>query len=284
VSWRSACSAFLLAVGLAGAPAARAQHSGHGDEAATLWVLPLESLGPDPALADLARAVMDLLVVGFSRSDTFAVVERERLASLLAEQSLTAASLAEPGTRRTLGKLLGARWMLHGSLARRGTRLRIAVHVSEVASTRVLASAEIEVEPPDLARGLSELTAKLVRALSGSQGTVAPGELDPTPVASLHFLRGLGAHYSGEHHLALAEFLRAGAEPALADTAALWRARTYLALAEPAHAYLELARLERRGTHALDRRDLEERLARCRSSLSAEELRTCEALLAAGRR
>jgi hypothetical protein len=212
------------------------------------------------------------------------VVERERLASLLAEQSLTATSLSEPGTRRALGKLLGARWMLHGSLARRGAKLWIAVHVTEVASTRVLASGEIEAEPSDLARELAELTAKLVRALPASHGAVAPGELDPTPVASLHLLRGLGAYYSGEHHRALAEFLRAGAEPALADTAALWRARTYLALAEPAHAYLELARLERRGTHALDRRDLEERLARCRSSLSADELRTCEALLAAGRR
>jgi TolB-like protein len=280
MSWRSACLAVLLTTSIAGSPSARSAQ----DETPALLVLPIENLGRDPALGDLARAVTDLLTIALARSSHCAVVERERLAALLAEQSLSAAGLAEPGTRRTIGKLLGARWMLHGSLARRGARLWLAAHVTELESTRVLASEQIEAEPAELAPRLGELAAKLTRALGARPGGVAPEELDPTPVANLHFLRGLGHFYSGEHHRALAEFLRAGAEPELADSAGLWRASCYLALGEHAHAYLELARLQRGGAASLDPRELEERLARCRSELSPDELRTCEALaLARGR-
>jgi len=274
VSWRSTCLAALLVVGLAGAPAAGAEVG-----APTLWVLPFDNIGGDPALDDLARAVSELLTVTFSRSSECAVVERDRLAAVLAEQSLSSAGVLEPGTRRTVGRLLGARWMLHGSLARRGTRLWIAAHVTELESTRILTSEQIEAEPAELAPMLSELAARLMRALLARPSS--PGALDPAPAANLHFLRGLGQYYSGQHHRALAEFLRAGAEPGLADSAALWRANCYLDLQEFAHAFLELARLRGRGTLALDPHDLEQRLERCRRELSADELRTCEALLQA---
>lgn len=274
MSWRSIRLAALLAASLAGAPVGGAQ-----DEAPTLWVLPIENLGRDPALDDLARAVTDLLTITFTRSRDCAVVERELLAAVLAEQSLATAGLSEPGTRRTVGRLLGARWMLHGSLARRGAKLWIAAHVTELESTRILASEQLEAEPAELAPRLGELAAKLLHALRARPDGSAPAELDPMPAANLHFLRGLSHHYAGQHHRALAEFLRAAAEPELADTAALWRASSYLALEEPAHAFLELARLQRGGTSALDPLLLEGRLERCRRELSADELRLCEGLL-----
>jgi TolB-like protein len=279
VSWREACLAALLAAGLAAAPAA----GGPQDEAITLWVLPFENLGGDPALDDLARAVSDLLTLTFARSSQCAVVERERLGAVLAEQSLSAAGLSEPGTRSTVGRLLGARWMLHGSLARRGTQLWIAAHVTELASTRILASEQMEAEPAGLATMLDELAGRLLRATRARQ-SATPAELDPTPVANLHFLRGLSHYYSGQHHRALAEFLRAGAEPGLTDASALWRANCYLGLEQFEHAFLELARLQRRGSLALEARELADRLERCRRELSPDELHTCAALLRGSKR
>lgn len=277
MSLRSICLAALLAASPAGAPSA----SGMQAEAVTLWVLPFENLGRDPALDDLARAVTDLLTLAFAGTSECAVVERERLAAVLAEHSLAAAGLSEPGTRRTVGRLLGARWMLHGSLARRGTKLRIAAHVTEVESTRILASEQMEAEPAELAPMLDELAGSLLSVLRSRPGGAAPGRLDPTPVANLHFLRGLSHYYSGLQHRALAEFLRAGAEPALADLSALWRANCYLSLSKFEHAFLELAPLQHRGTNALDPAALHERLERCRRELSADELQTCEWLLQA---
>jgi TolB-like protein len=271
---RAPTLALLLVAFLGAARGARAQA-----EPPTLWVLPLESLADDPELDELALALSDLLALSFARSRDCAVVERARLAALLAEQSLPAAGLDEPGTRRGLGRLLGARWMLHGSLARRGTRLWIAAHVTDVESTLVLASEQFEAEPAELAPRLVELTAKLRCALRSGAGAAVGAELDPTPATTLHFLRGLAQHHAGRYHAALAEFLRAGGEPALVDLCASWRANAFLGLEEFGHAYLELARLQRRGTEALDPRSLDERLERCRRELSADELRTCETLL-----
>jgi hypothetical protein len=168
-------------------------------------------------------------------------------------------------------------------VARRGTKLWIAAHVTEVESTRILGSEQVEAEPEDLVAPLTELAAKLERALH-ARASGSPGGLDPTPEANLHFLRGLARYYAGQHHRALAEFLRAGAEPGLSDSAVLWRANCYLDLEEFGHAFLELARLQRRGTLVLDAHELERRLERCRRELPADELRTCEALLQVRRR
>jgi TolB-like protein len=252
----------------------------------TVCVLPLDVGGADPALSDLAGALSELLALAFARSDECALVDRARLAALLAEQSL-ASALAEDGARRTLGRLLGARWLVHGTLARRGTRLWIAVHVTDVESTRVLASQQVEADPGALEQALPELVAGLMRALRAPRGGPAQ-ELDPTPLASLHFLRGLSHATSGQHERALAEFLRSGAEPALAAASALWRANCYLALERHAHAYLELARLTAApgeggvpAAPAVDPRVLDQKLALCRAALPADELRTCERLLAA---
>lgn len=279
--WSAVALAASLACGLAGASATR----GAQEEAVTLWVLPLENPARDRELDDLARAVTDLLSITLARAEECALVERERLDAVLSEQSLALAGLADPGTRRRVGGLLGARWVLHGSLARHAERLWIAAHVTEVESTRILASEQFEAEPAELAARLDELAAGLVRALRARAGvvvethTVAPAELDPTPAASLRFLRGLGHYYSGLPHRALAEFLHAGCEAGLADSAAVWRANCYLALRESGHAFLELARLRRRGTGALDPAALDERIERCRRMLSPEELRLCELLL-----
>lgn len=277
MSWKAACLAALIAAGRAGAPAGGEPR----EEAVTLWVLPFENLGGDPALDDLARAVSELLTLSFARSE-YAVVERERLAAVLAEQSLASAGLSEPGTRRTVGRLLGARWMLHGSLARRGTKLWIAAHVTELESTRILASEQMEAEPAELASMLGELAGRLLHATRARLGGTTE-KLDPTPEANLHFLRGLSHYYSGQHHRALAEFLRSGAEPGLADSSALWRANCYLGLEKYAHAFLELVRLQRRSTNTLDPAALQERIEHCRRALSAEELRDCENLLRAAR-
>ncbi len=274
MSWRRACLAALCAAGLGGLPAAgRAR-----EEAVTLWVLPLDNPGRDATLDDLARAVSELLALAFARSSEYAVVDREHLAEVLEEQSLPAAGLAEPGTRHAVGRLLGARWMLQGSLARRGTSLWIAAHVTEVESTRILASAQVEADPSELEPLLQELVEGLMRAVRLERGG-APQGFDRAPEASLHFMRGLSLYYSARYPRALAEFLRSGAEPGLADSSALWRANCYLGLEQVEHAFLELSRLERQGTLALDDEAFREKLARCRERLSADELRTCERLL-----
>ncbi len=263
-----------MSAGLAGAPRPGAQ-----EEPVTLWVLPLDNRSGDPALDDLARALSDLLTLAFACSSDCAVVDREHLAAVLEEQSLPAAGLAEPGTRRALGRLLGARWILHGSLARRGTKLWIATHLTELESTRILASEQVEADPSQLAQMLPDLAGKLLRAVRITHGGGAAQEIDLAPVANLHFLRGLGHYYSGQYHRALAEFLRSAAEPGLAGPSALWRANCYLGLEKYEHAFLELTRLRAEGSHQLDPEVLKDRIERCRKNLSAEDIDACERLL-----
>ena len=75
-----------------------------------LAVLPCEAGAPE--LADIARAVPELLGAGLSRSKSLSLVERERLNKVLAEQSLGASGLGDPDTAARIGALIGARLLV----------------------------------------------------------------------------------------------------------------------------------------------------------------------------
>ncbi len=73
-------------------------------------VLPCEAGSVD--LGDIARAVPELLSTGLSRSKTLELVERERLAKVLTEQSLGASGLIDPDSAARIGALVGARLLV----------------------------------------------------------------------------------------------------------------------------------------------------------------------------
>jgi len=79
-------------------------------ERIVLAVLPCEAGASE--LAEIARAVPELLGAGLSRSASLSLVERERLTSVLAEQSLGVSGLGDPDTAARIGALVGARLLV----------------------------------------------------------------------------------------------------------------------------------------------------------------------------
>ncbi len=81
----------------------------------SVWILPFDVLGDEDSPDELGVTIADLLTASLSRSPDHAVVDRRALAELLAERSETGG---------VSGKLVWARWMLHGTVTRRGNRSR----------------------------------------------------------------------------------------------------------------------------------------------------------------
>lgn len=234
----------------------------------SVWILPFDVLGDVPgdedSPAELGVTIADLLTASLSRSPDYAVVDRRALAEVLAERSETGGGS---------GKLVWARWMLHGTVTRRGESLGITAHVTDVASTRILGSAQVVGGSSELSRIVQALASELRAIPRSAERRTGPGATDTAPVANLHFMRGLSRYHAGQTHRALAEFIRSGADPAVEDLSSLWRANCYLAAKWYGQAFLELSRLRRGGSGRVNPDDLRRLLDECLKHLSAEEVR-----------
>ena len=238
-------------------------------EPVSVWIVPFDVPGNETSPNELGVIIADLLTASLSRSPDHAVVDRRALAEVLAERSETGG---------VSGKLVWARWMLHGTVTRRGESLGITAHITDVASTRILGSAQVYGERGDLSRIVQALTSKLREIPRSADRRTDPGETDTAPVANLHFMRGLSHYHAGQYHRALAEFIRSGADSEVEDLSSLWRANCYLAAKRYDHAFLELSRLRRGGSGRASPDDLQRLLNQCEQHLSAEEVRTLREL------
>jgi TolB-like protein len=234
-----------------------------------LWILPFENQRSDAELAHLEHTLPALLATYVSRSREYAVVDRDDLDRVLAEQSLSLAGLADDDARRGVGGSLGATLIVSGSFRRDGPVLRAAARVVDVASGQVLASAEGEGSEQDLGRLASSLYAEVQRELRARLPEPPPEHLDRAPVSNLHFMKGLGHYFAARYERALAEFL-AGAETT--DVFRWWRAKCHLARGRYDQAYLELVQIEDDGGGRIDREELERARRDCRKHLNPDEM------------
>ena len=247
-----------------------------GDRPSRIWILPFDNPEADASVAHLEEAIPALLAVAMSQSDRHAVVDRQLLNQVLAEQSLTLEGLIAPKTRHEVGKLLGATVMISGSFVKHGQDLLITMRASDLESGMVTATAEARGPAGHVGRLVSELYRRVVRDLGRRLPDLRADQIDDVPLSSLHFMRGLGYYYSARYNQALAEFLQATREKPLADISRLWLANSYLAQAEYAHAYLELTRLRLGGSRNFRQGEIEAKMRACEKHLSAEDVKRIE--------
>jgi TolB-like protein len=89
--------------------------------------------------APLEWSVPELLTTRLARNPALDVVDRRRLQSLLDEQNLGATSRVDAETAARAGRLVGARYMLFGTiLLDRRHRLRIDARVLDVETSRIV--------------------------------------------------------------------------------------------------------------------------------------------------
>jgi len=242
-----------------------------GDRPPRIWILPFDNPEADASVAHLEEAIPALLAVAISQSDQHAVVDRQHLNQVLAEQSLTLEGLIAQNTRHAVGKLLGATVMISGSVVKQGQDLLITMRASDLESGMVTATAEARGPAGQVGRLVSDLYRRLARDLGRRLPDLRADQIDEVPLSNLHFMRGLGYYYSARYNQALAEFLQATREKPLADISRLWLANSYLAQEEYDHAYLELTRLRLGGSRNFRQGEIEAKMRACEKHLSAEE-------------
>ncbi|MBN2584305.1 MAG: hypothetical protein JXL80_14690 [Planctomycetes bacterium] len=175
--------------------------------AATVVVAPLHDASA-AADSDTVQGVTDLLAGVLAERVT--VVDREKLAVLLAEQGLSASALNEQETAVRVGGLLKADFLLTGSVFRKADEISFAVQLVRISTGEVVKGVTISGSPGDLLKLGRDLAAQCVEALQGGgRESVRDEQPGATHLAEEQFfLEALGYYHAGNFDLAIMNCLK----------------------------------------------------------------------------
>jgi serine/threonine protein kinase/tetratricopeptide (TPR) repeat protein len=197
--------------------AATSSDSGAARANEGFWVavLPFKHKGANAELDALAEGITEEIITGLSRFSYLRVIARNS----------TQRFASETGDVRTIGKELGARYLMEGSLRQAGSRLRIGVQLVDAVSGAHLWAETYErsFSPDTLFEIQDDIVPRVVSTVADIQGvlprnmTEALRNQDPeklTPYEAL--LRSFGHHQrltATEHAVARAVLERAVQQP-----------------------------------------------------------------------
>ncbi|HLX00243.1 MAG TPA: serine/threonine-protein kinase [Candidatus Acidoferrales bacterium] len=207
------------------------------DEGFWVAVLPFKHKGANAGLDALAEGITEEIITGLSRFSYLRVIARNS----------TARFASESGDVRTIGKELGARYLMEGSLRQAGSRLRIGVQLVDAVSGAHLWAETYErsFSPDTLFELQDDIVPRVVSTVADMQGvlprnmTEALRNHDPdklTPYEAL--LRSLGHHQrltAAEHAVARTVLERAVQQPP--DRGDCWAMLSWLYREEYTHGF-----------------------------------------------
>ncbi len=121
------------------------------------------------------------------------IVERMMLDDLLQELSLGSSELADPATALKLGKVLGARLVATGSIARRAGRSLVSLRLVETETTAVMGAFSARIDLDDMS-SVSKLAARMTDKIEAEfplRGLVAESKGDGTVVLNVGSRQGV---------------------------------------------------------------------------------------------
>jgi TolB-like protein/tetratricopeptide (TPR) repeat protein len=232
-------SAHDLLSGLRGAATAKKDDSGVARAEEGFWVavLPFEYRGAHAELTDLAEGLTEEILTGLSRFSYLRVIARSSMLRF-AHQAVDV---------RAVGKEVGARYVMEGSLRQAGSILRIAVQLVDTVSGSHLWAETYDrtFRPEEIFSLQDELVPRIVATVADTRGVLprTMGESlrgrDPeglTPYEAL--LRSLAYHHrvSVEEHAAARAALERAVEQAPGN-ADCWAMLSHLYREEFAHGF-----------------------------------------------
>jgi TolB-like protein len=110
----------------------------------TIAVSYFENNTGDDQYAPLGRGLADMLITDLSNLAGAQIVERARLNLLLQELELSKSPFIDPATAAKMGRGLGAHYIVTGSFVSIEPRMRIDARIVEVASGKVVHSADVQ--------------------------------------------------------------------------------------------------------------------------------------------
>ena len=121
------------------------------------------SFGKDRADFDgLGKGIADLLITDMASNPSMRVVERDRIQSILQEQSLVQSKSIDPQTAVRLGKLLGAQYMITGGFMSDGKgALLVTSRVISVETGAITNPVKLQSKGDDVLGLIGQLSTKL---------------------------------------------------------------------------------------------------------------------------
>ncbi len=147
-------------------------------ERASIAVLPFENIGNDPKWDRFADGITEDIVTDLSHSKDLLVVARNS----------TEVYKGKPADVRNVGRDLGVRYVLEGSIQPTGDQIRVTAQLVEAASGSHVWSERYDRPVDDLFAVQNDLTQRIAATIAGSEGAVAEAErslLRRKPPASL---------------------------------------------------------------------------------------------------
>jgi TolB-like protein len=135
-------------------------------EKASIAVLPFENIGKDPKWDRFADGITEDIVTDLSHSKDLFVVARNS----------TEAYRSKPADVRSIGRDLGVRYLLEGSIQPSGDRIRVTAQLIDTRTGGHVWSERYDRPATDLFKVQSEVTEKIAATLTGYEGAVAEAE------------------------------------------------------------------------------------------------------------
>jgi curli biogenesis system outer membrane secretion channel CsgG len=205
----------------------------------TIFPAPLENETGQEQYDPAAAGLSDLVAVLLAQQENVAVVERQRLEALTAEQAASLKGLTGGKYAIQAGKLLKADTVLTGRLFLIQGKLTVSLQAIDIVSERVMAADQMAFRAEDVVETALQLARKLGQQMSLPLPEINLKDIDKSPLASLHFAKALGDYYAGNMDAAIMQFMRTiDLDPDYTE-ALFWSGMAYQRLGEHDHAAIE---------------------------------------------
>lgn len=125
-------------------------------------------------LAAFRKGLAEMLITDLVQGEQLSVVERSRLEEVLAELELSGSGKVDPATAQKIGKLLGARYQVMGSIVPLGKLMSFEVKVVRVETGQVLKATRERATVDDVFEAEQKLAATLQALVAEAEKLVPP--------------------------------------------------------------------------------------------------------------
>ena len=189
-----------VAAGAAGATAAPSKP--------VLMVVYFDNLTGKPEHDVMRKGLADMIITDLVAYDGVTVVERDKLEAVLGELHLQGTAAFDPATRARLGKLVGARYLISGSMLGVTPEVRIDARLTDITTGVDVVAAAVRGAPDHLFDLEQELVAKLTSSIDAKlSSSVAARKMKGVDVDTvLAYSKGLDLEDKGKLEEAVKKF------------------------------------------------------------------------------
>jgi TolB-like protein len=130
-----------------------------------LMVVYFDNLTGKPEQDVMRKGLADMIITDLVAYDGVTVVERDKLEAVLGELRLQSTRAFDPATRAKMGKLVGARYLISGSMLSVAPELRIDARLTDVTTGVDVTAASVRGAPERLFDLEQELVGKLTSSI-----------------------------------------------------------------------------------------------------------------------